>query len=93
MLQALVTAVLFTHVTCVPPPHVFEHSVQQVLPEIQNRDVICDFPVSQLSSLDLGLPCTFTTCLSYNILKKMPLGSRTIAGFHMKSLKFEVQNY
>lgn len=32
VLQALVTAVLFTHVTCSPPPQVFVHSVQQVLP-------------------------------------------------------------
>lgn len=30
VLQALVTAVLFKHVTCIPPPHVFVHSVQQV---------------------------------------------------------------
>lgn len=37
VLQALVTAVLFIHVTCVPPPHVLVHSVQQVLPEIQNK--------------------------------------------------------
>ena len=39
VLQALVTAVLFTHVTCFPPPHVFVHSVQQGLPEIKSWDV------------------------------------------------------
>ena len=54
VLQALVIAVLFTHVTCVPPPHVFVHWVQQVLPEIQEKVIISGSREFVLTLLDVS---------------------------------------